>query len=334
VLSDQEILALAGQFLPEMSWDSAKVETITKGGSDRSYWRLRAVERSVIFMFYTDRRPDNFSFAPATRLLAAHGVSVPRILAHDAEQRYLWSDDAGGKDLGDLKSSEWSQRRPLYEAALEEAAKIHRISPKALTEEDRGHLQPEFDAALYQWEQDYFFNHFTNVFLRVDQASVDRVRRHPELAAMVAELASLPRVLVHRDFQSQNVIVRENPAPDEPRVMLIDYQGLRAGRPEYDLASLLLDPYVDFAPDERTALIDYYRSIRGGDDTWAWDRSLYAKCAAQRLMQALGAYGYLGKVLGKTEFLRHIPVATSRLRGVLTSAAILPALSEILILES
>jgi len=36
-------------------------------------------------------------------------------------------------------------------------------------------------------------------------------------------------------------------------------------------------------------------------------------CARQRLMQALGAYGFLGRVKGKPSFLRHIPVAAERL---------------------
>jgi hypothetical protein len=36
----------------------------------------------------------------------------------------------------------------------------------------------------------------------------------------------------------------------------------------------------------------------------------------QRLMQALGAYGFLGLVKGSTAFLQHIPAALDSLRSV------------------
>ena len=38
-------------------------------------------------------------------------------------------------------------------------------------------------------------------------------------------------------------------------------------------------------------------------------------------MQALGAYGFLGRVKGKTAFLRHIPVAAGRLAALCESDA-------------
>ena len=38
--------------------------------------------------------------------------------------------------------------------------------------------------------------------------------------------------------------------------------------------------------------------------------------ALQRLMQALGAFGFLGHIKGKSEFLGYIPAAVERLREV------------------
>ena len=70
-------------------------------------------------------------------------------------------------------------------------------------------------------------------------------RTLPALQAIAERLASFPRVLVHRDFQSQNIIVREEEA------YLIDFQGMRPGLAEYDFASLLYDPYVNLTKSER-----------------------------------------------------------------------------------
>ena len=43
---------------------------------------------------------------------------------------------------------------------------------------------------------------------------------------------------------------------------------------------------------------------------------IYRLCAVQRLMQALGAYGFLGLAKGKDQFLAHVPPALASLREV------------------
>lgn len=320
---------MTARFLPAVDVSAVKVERITKGGSDRQYWRLVTETSSIIFMAYTDLRADNLSFAPATEFLADHGVAVPPILAHDNAGRYLWSEDAGSTDLWDYHDQPWSVRGPLYKVTLEEAAKIHRISEHTVPEGLRSQLQRGFDAALYQWEQDYFFNRFAVKFSSLELPELDAIHSSGVFKELAQELADLPRYLVHRDFQSQNVIIREA-SSTSPSVCLIDYQGVRPGLPEYDLASLLQDPYVSLTEEEREELLLHYREFRANDAEWQWDATLYAKCAAQRLMQALGAYGYLGEVLGKREFLKHIPLAAERLRTVITRARILPDLVAVL----
>ena len=52
---------------------------------------------------------------------------------------------------------------------------------------------------------------------------------------------------------------------------------------------------------------------------------VYRLCAVQRLMQALGAYGFLGIVKGRDAFLAHIPAALASLREVV---ATVPELTE------
>ncbi|MFV1996144.1 MAG: phosphotransferase, partial [Verrucomicrobiales bacterium] len=58
-------------------------------------------------------------------------------------------------------------------------------------------------------------------------------------------------------------------------------------------------------------------------------RERFLLCAAQRLMQALGAYGYLGVEKGKRHFLDSIPGAVHNLHDVFEE---LPALSPLLAL--
>ena len=176
----------------------------------------------------------------------------------------------------------------------------------------KGHLPAEFNAALYRWEQKYFFENCLGRCFKVAESKGKELAALPALREIAKHLASLPRVLVHRDFQSQNIIIQNGQAN------LIDFQGMRPGLAEYDLASLLYDPYVDITGAERAELIRYYREGRGKSGVTC-DEDFDSKlrlCAMQRLMQALGAYGFLGLVKGHKSFLQYIPRAVRSLRVI------------------
>jgi len=280
---------------------------IEKGGSGRKFWRMQVADRSLILVRYGADRPENRHYVAIGQFLQEVGVRVSVTFFHDETEGLIVMEDAGDNDLWSHREDPWLQRRALYQRTLDQALRLHtaaHLTPGLETLQ----LQQQFDSALYRWEQDYFIEHcLGRHFGRPD--SVDRIRLH-EIAD---ELASLPRCLVHRDFQSQNIIVRAG------EVCLIDFQGLRPGLAQYDLASLLLDPYVDLTPAEHDDLLAHYLSGLFGpghtDDTEF--RRIYDLCAMQRLMQALGAYGKLGHADGRSHFLDHIPAALESLREVL-----------------
>ena len=84
--------------------------------------------------------------------------------------------------------------------------------------------------------------------------------------------------------------------------------------------------------DEREELLCYYLSGLGGPSHGEARtfRAIYLRCAMQRLMQALGAYGKLGYVDGKTAFLEHIPMALASLKMVLREIPQLDRLGNLL----
>lgn len=271
---------------------------VERGGSDRRFWRGGGRASGLIAAFYGSEKTENGRYARCADFLQRHGVRVPTVLAHDEKQRRLLMEDAGAEDLWSHRDEPWPVRRGLYTKALREAARMHALDLGAAGAE--AVLQGPFDAALYRWEQDYFFENFLGA------ETAERWRSAVPMDAQAEELAALPRVLIHRDLQSQNVMVRDG------NVTLIDFQGMRAGLAGYDVASLLHDPYVAVTPDERAELSAIYAGSAGRTDREAWERELRA-AARQRLMQALGAYGFLGRTKGKKAFLAHIPVAAARL---------------------
>jgi Predicted phosphotransferase related to Ser/Thr protein kinases len=95
---------------------------------------------------------------------------------------------------------------------------------------------------------------------------------------------------------------------------------MRPGLAEYDLASLLFDPYVSFTRSECEELLEDYESKRAAacHQVPSDFRETFRLCGIQRLMQALGAYGFLGLVKGNKAFLEHIPAAIESLRGLVS----------------
>lgn len=306
-------------------WEGATVrlDLIVKGGSDRYYYRASAQggsgPESAIIMVYTDRRPDNLSFFAATEVLSRSGARTMRVYHHDEDRRIGWLEDLGKEDLWECRQA--GAAMDQYRDTLSQVAHLHRMRADDLPADLRQTLQPAFDARLYRWEQDYFFNQFASRFSMLAPEQLAELRESADFAELAESLASLPRSLVHRDFQSQNVIVRG------PEAFLIDYQGVREGRPEYDLASLLYDPYVSLTSEERAGLLDHYQNVRASLNGGPVRAEVLAMAACQRLMQALGAYAKLGAGDGKLSFLRHIPPAVANLRAVLAESGLLPGLA-------
>jgi N-acetylmuramate 1-kinase len=297
---------------PRLDVAEIKIAPINRGGSDRKFYRIRcSPEQTLILVKYNLEREENRHYVQIANFLDGHGIRVPKIYFHDPAEGLIWIEDLGESDLYSYRQESWLVRRAFYESALDQIATLHAL-PESVCVEMKEHLPTEFNTVLYVWEQNYFFENCLGRYFGTDNVKVDPLATLPALQEIAERLAGLPRVLVHRDFQSQNIIMRNSLA------YLIDFQGMRPGLPEYDLASLLFDPYVDLSSAERAELISYYRErqaenrriINGEFD------DILRLCAMQRLMQALGAYGFLGLVKGHKHFLKHVPAAIKSLRSV------------------
>jgi aminoglycoside/choline kinase family phosphotransferase len=99
--------------------------------------------------------------------------------------------------------------------------------------------------------------------------------------------------------------------------VFIDFQGMRLGPAVYDLASLLVDPYVGLDEGSQQNLFQYYAARRGWGG--AMER-LFWLAAVERLCQALGAFGRLSRLPGGAPFRRHIPSALHLLHRAATKA--------------
>ena len=311
---------------PRFDADEVNISPIEKGGSDRKFYRVRcSPDQSLILVKYNLEREENRHYVEIAHFLERNGIRAPKIYFHDTGEGLIWIEDLGERDLFSYRDESWLVRRAFYESALDEVAKLHSL-PDSSRESIRAELPAEFNAALYLWEQHYFLENALGRVFHVEPATWEKLAALPALHAIAQQLDALPRSLVHRDFQSQNIIMRHGQAH------LIDFQGMRPGLAQYDLASLLYDPYVELSAEERAELVAYYRERQQASGISVdpdFDRILQL-CAMQRLMQALGAYGFLGLVKEHKAFLSYIPVALDSLRSVVATVDGLEPLRSVL----
>lgn len=271
-------------------------------GSDRVFFRA---DDDIVIVYDDASRAENAKYAGHTRFLAAHGIPVPELKADLPDCKTLamsWCGEGGYK-------------LEHYVKVVETLARFNALDFGALE------LEPPFDADLYRWEHDLFAEYC--LARRFTLPLEDEVRA--DLDKLSAYLLKLPPALVHRDFQSTNILWNES-----GRMAIIDYQGMRKGPAAYDLASLLYDPYISIPEGERRALAKLY--AKAAHDETILAALPYAAC--QRLVQCLGAYGRLASV-GKHEFCRYVEPALVNLLAVADDAGLdnLAALAETLIAQ-
>jgi hypothetical protein len=291
-------------------------------GSDRIFFRLKwNGNGSAILVYYDPKRVENTYYAEIAAFLREIDIPAPRLIRQDPVAYFILMEDLGDKDLWSFRKTPWQNRRPLYQKTLAILHRLHSFSAKEFPA-GRVRLMESFGPNLYRWERDYFWEHFVRNACGIKLEPSFERELESELSALGERLSGAKRCLVHRDLQSQNVMIRAG----EP--FLIDFQGMRFGNPFYDLGSLLCDPYVIFSNSERDELLSFYYGLSQGDFEQASFRSYFWEAAAQRLMQALGAYGFLGLRKGLKAFLDHIPAGLLNLQRA-AQAASLPHLQEL-----
>jgi aminoglycoside/choline kinase family phosphotransferase/choline kinase len=252
--------------------DAGGVELMGFRGSARAFFRSG---RGVIVV-YDDARDENKLYAAHSRFLSGGGIPVPAILADMPDKLtevMEWAGESRKMSIAD------------YVAVVDLLARFNALGAEA--ERAKLEMQPPFSPETWRWERDLFERHCLGE--RYSMAMPPQVCR--ELEEVEKRLEGEPKALVHRDFQSSNILWRKGgDGADEPCV--IDFQGMRIGPAAYDLASLLYDPYVEFSGEDRLRLSKLYGEKSGRGDIV----DVLPFAAVQRLVQCLGAYGRLVSV--------------------------------------
>ena len=276
--------------LPQLKAAGARdVKFLGARGSDRCFFEA---DGRIVVVYDDEKRGENARYAGHARWLAERGVRVPAVLADMPGIKTVVLENAGSERKMSLED---------YVKVVEALARFNALDFSGLE------LEPPFDAALWEWERTLFKEHC----LGSRFAAECPLEVEAELSKVAELLCHEPAALVHRDFQSTNVLWKGG----EP--YFIDFQGMRAGPAVYDLASLLYDPYASLSEGERRALAKLYAKKCGREGI----AKVLPYAAVQRLVQCLGAYGRLASV-GQPQFGKHVLPALENLLAAADEAGL------------
>lgn len=322
-----ELLSLLFREFTGQSPESLTV--LPKSGSDRIYCRMMKEDFSVLGVWNPSRK-ENDAFTGFASCFNEIGLRVPRVFRYLPDEMVYLTED-----LGDLDLYTWYQEKIKSGTSLDQIEEMYRNVLKELTrfqfEADKkidyelSYPRKRFDRNSVTWD----LNYFKYMFLKLSGTGFSEQLLEEDFQKLITSIEKVKvSGFLYRDFQSRNVMIKGG-IP-----WFIDFQGGRKGAPHYDVASLLLDPYVELEKSMHDRLLDFYFSLiakRMKNDYQAFLKE-YQIFGIVRLLQALGAYGFRGLYERKPNFTESIPPAVRQLERIFNNldiAEFLPELAKI-----
>lgn len=277
----------------------------SEDASFRRYFRVTTDDgRSLIVMDAPPEHEDCRPFVKVARLFAEARVQVPQILAEDLDNGYLLLSDLGSTTY--LQALDDDSAPALYDAATSALAQIQALSRPAVL--------PEYDHALLLRELRLFPDWYVTRHLGVQLDTGQQQMLQESFDAILANNLAQPKVFVHRDYHSRNLMVMQ-PGPG-----ILDFQDAVYGPITYDLVSLLKDAYI--AWDEPRLLdwaIRYWEKARAQSLPVPPDFAVFHRdfewMGVQRHIKVLGIFARLFHRDGKSGYLKDMPRVMHYLRG-------------------
>lgn len=286
--------------------------------STRRYYRVALAPLpdapiSLIAMQLPDEDPDDVAleqahaFVDIQSFITRHGLRAPHIYG-DANaqlaQRLMLLEDLGDETFdARLKSQPRAHWDASYTIAIDNLARFHQAGAAAAPSSCIA-LQRQFDAKLLRWELDHF-REWGLEALHAPLSAADRSQLDAHFDALTAAIVALPQGLVHRDYQSRNLMW----APDGA-LAIIDFQDAFLGPAPYDLVALLCDSYVAVDAQLQAAMLQRYAEQRAYSSAEHTELVRgFRLIAVQRKLKDAGRFIFIDRVRKNPSFLGYYPAS-------------------------
>ena len=285
--------------------------------SFRRYFRVSFQQdpenaRTCIVMDAPPGQEDCAPWLRVQRSLQDAGVHVPEVLALDLEQGFLLISDLGSTPYLAALQHRPEHTRDVHALYADATDALIRIQLSG-----RPERMPEYDRALLQRELDLFPDWYVAKHLGVTLSAAQREVLNQAFERILAVNLAEPRVFVHRDYHSRNLMRIDSPGDGNPGV--IDFQDAVFGPISYDLVSLFKDAYIEWEEEQTLDwLIRYWEKARLANlpvraDFAEFHRD-YEWMGAQRHLKILGIFTRLYHRDGKDGYLKDMPLVARYLR--------------------
>lgn len=313
MLEDIRILTLLDWLEHDLLLATASCEPASSDASFRRYFRVKVSEGSFIVMDAPPERESVSSFIKVAHILKASEIHVPTIFAQNSKDGFLLLEDFGSQCFLDRLDADTADG--LYQKALDSLFNL-----QANTSVSDCDL-PVYDEPLLSRELGIFDEWFLQQLLEIDMPAHIRETLHELL---IGSALAQPRVCVHRDFHSRNLMVLESGSPG-----VLDFQDAVVGPITYDLVSLLRDCYIAW-PEvriEQWMAAYHHRLLRHGllDCSLEQFKRWFDLMGMQRHLKAIGIFSRLKLRDDKHGYLKDIP---RTLNYVVEQARVYPELAE------
>ncbi|HEX5513613.1 MAG TPA: phosphotransferase, partial [Gammaproteobacteria bacterium] len=294
---DQRLSDLHHWLVQTLAMDVRSIEPASSDASFRRYFRIRHGGGSLIAMDAPPAREDSRPFIEIAARLRGIGLNAPAVLEADLEQGYLLLSDLGDQRYLDALDSETVERLYLDALAALERLQVH--GPRAGL--------PDYDKPLLLREMQLFPDWLLERHLGLALDPGQRAMLEQTFEMLAEAALEQPRVCVHRDYHSRNLMVT---AADNPGVL--DFQDAVLGPITYDLVSLLRDCYIAWPRAQVEAWALGYlqrpqiRALVGEATSQAWLR-WFDLMGVQRHLKASGIFARLWHRDGKPGYLGDVP---------------------------
>ncbi len=291
----------------------ARLEPLAGDASFRRYHRVRVGRASWVLMDAPPERDPLGPFLRAAEALRGLGLRVPRVEAVDPVQGLALLEDLGDRlYLGELApvargEAPWARVEALYGAALEALLRLQAAPPAQAP-------FPDYDEALLREEMLLFRDWLLVRHLGLDPGPWEEALEEA-FDRLVAAALEQPRVWVHRDWHSRNLLVAE-PGPG-----VLDFQDAVVGPLSYDLVSLLRDCYLRWPEAAVRAWAEAHRRALAAAGVAVPEAATFQRwldlMGAQRHLKAAGIFARLWHRDGKPGYLGDLPRTLGHLLGEL-----------------